>query len=433
MRFIWYTLHVGQMSTGKRSMPTKDDGTRRTSQARSRTRSSRAGGSSSRASSRSGSRTSSGSSTRSGRKAPSKGGRSSGASGSSYPWEGLLDKLPVQIPPIAVPIAAAVIVLFILFAFIVPSCAGSNGASSSSAAVESSSSEAPAEPGLVATVGTAQANAQAAVETANQIGALETTSTKVQALVKLLGEEETAKLIAQAKTNPEALWIAAHPDAYAFDGIETQYKLLKLAADEPLAVSFVRGFPAKYPMAEASSDKTLALDEKAPSSSVPETDFPHLYQWDRRWGYTTLGPTAFGLTGAGPTALAMVYQGVFVADDITPYDIGLQAQEGGYVYEDGETANEMFGAIAPSLGFNCTEMDPDGSTMVSEVSSGHPIIVNLGPGTFTASDHFIVLTDVTDDGRLVVNDPNSAVRSAQTWDPDLVASEAYTMFVFTRS
>ena len=359
----------------------------------------------------------------------------------------LLGRLPQGPAGIAIAVVAIVVVLFLVFGVLVPSCSrtpetaqttvssttASTASSESAASASGESQGAQATQGIVARVAQAKANAQAAVEAASQVGALETSNRIVEALVELLGEEEAAKLVAQARTNADALWIAAHPDAYAFDGIEIQYKILKLAADEPAAIPYVREFPAKYPMGDAVADEGLAMDVASPSSAVPTTSIPHLYQWDRRWAYTIYSSASFGLTGCGPTSLAMVYQGLNRTVDRTPHDLAVLAEERGYMSEFNGTDSMFFLDVAGELGLTCWESYPDAANIRDELSQGHPIIVNLGPGYFTTNGHFFVLAGLADDGQVIVNDPYSVVRSSQTWDADFIAAETMAMFVYAKA
>ena len=52
--------------------------------------------------------------------------------------------------------------------------------------------------------------------------------------------------------------------------------------------------------------------------------------------------------------------------------------------------------------------------MTDALEAGNPVILALGAGDFTSSGHYIVLTDYQD-GQFYVNDPNSRIRSEQTW------------------
>ena len=342
---------------------------------------------------------------------------------------GLLGKLPSFAVPAGIAVLVVIVLLVLVFAVLVPSCSKSGDDSQAS----TNSSQAAATSGIVHTVGQAARAKRTEVETANQVGSLETSNPKVEALVSLLGEEEAAKLIAQAKTNPDALWIAAHPDEYAFDGIEIQYKILKLAADEPASIPYVREFPSKYPMNDAVTDRELAMDVASPSDKVPTTNVPHLYQWDRRWGYTIYSSASFGMTGCGPTSLAMIYQGLNKTVDKTPHDIAVMAEERGFMSEFNGTDSTFFLEAAEELGLDCWESYPDAANITDELGKGNVIIANLAPGYFTANGHFFVLAGLDKDGKVIVNDPYSVVRSSQTWDADFIANETMAMFVYSKA
>ena len=366
--------------------------------------------------------------------------------------------LPASIPPIALPIAAAVIVLLLLLFLVIPRCShapeqqaasDSNAASSqaaasataasagseasSSAASQTSTATTTQTSSIFFTVGMAIDEAKQSVQSAGQVESLDQTSSNQGALVTLLGDETAAKLLAQAKTNVDALWIAAHPAEYGIDGVEVQYKILKLAADEPASLDYVRDFPSSYPASQVNEDKSLAMSTSSPSSSVPDTNIPHLYQWDRRWGYTTYSGAAFGLTGCGPTSLAMVYQGLTGSKDKSPYDMGKLANERGYMSEYEGTEGTFFTETAKDLGLACDELYPETETLKSALEHGQTVILNLAPGYFTMTGHYIVVTDLTSDGKAIINDPYSVERASQTWDLALLTSQSYAMYGYSKA
>ena len=47
----------------------------------------------------------------------------------------------------------------------------------------------------------------------------------------------------------------------------------------------------------------------------------------------------------------------------------------------------------------------------------------MKPGDFTETGHFIVLRGITQDGKLLVNDPNNISRSEKEWDMDTVLKQ----------
>lgn len=238
-------------------------------------------------------------------------------------------------------------------------------------------------------------------------------------LKAVLGDELAAQLVQAAETSDDVAWIAAHPDAYAGDGEAVQHKLLKLAAVEPEAVPFVRTFPDAYP-----AESALGTDDPASG------EVPRLYQWDSRWGSTVYSSTAFALTGCCPTSLSMVYQGLTGKGDLSPYDMGKRASDGGYETAfDGTDATFLVNEAA-SLGLSCEALAADADSVRSALEGGAVLICNVGPGDFTDNGHFFVITGIDDEGNLAINDPYSAERSNRAWDVDTVLGQTIGLWAY---
>lgn len=68
----------------------------------------------------------------------------------------------------------------------------------------------------------------------------------------------------------------------------------------------------------------------------------------------------------------------------------------------------IFPAVAELYGLRCEDVPLEG--IPSLLRSGVPVIVSCSKGIFTNGGHFIVLTGITRDGRLYVNDPTYSHR-----------------------
>jgi hypothetical protein len=55
----------------------------------------------------------------------------------------------------------------------------------------------------------------------------------------------------------------------------------------------------------------------------------------------------------------------------------------------------------------------------------------MGPGDFTTTGHFIVLTGVNADGSITVNDPNSRENSRTDWDLQTIMSQTRNLWSYT--
>lgn len=178
---------------------------------------------------------------------------------------------------------------------------------------------------------------------------------------------------------------------------------------------------------EKNKDKHEAIDI---SKEVRDGEIPLFLQWDERWGYETYGDDYMAVTGCGPTALSMVYTGLTGDTSLNPYEMAKLAQNNGYyVNGSGSSWNMMLG-LASQIGLDANEISLDENSIKKELSAGNPIICIMGPGDFTTSGHFIVLTGITDDGKVQVNDPNSVKNSQKTWELERIMSQMRDLWVY---
>lgn len=84
---------------------------------------------------------------------------------------------------------------------------------------------------------------------------------------------------------------------------------------------------------------------------------------------------------------------------------------------------------AGSMGLNVKEISLDEERMIENLLAGNPIICIMGPGDFTDSGHFIVLTGYKDGG-FTVNDPNSYRNSGKIWTFDELRHQVRGLWVY---
>ncbi len=155
---------------------------------------------------------------------------------------------------------------------------------------------------------------------------------------------------------------------------------------------------------------------------------PLFLQWDQRWGYTRYGSDVMGITGCGPTCLAMA--GYYLTGDerFTPSAVADFAQKNGY-YERGYGSSwTLISQGGVELGLEVTELPLVKQRMVEHLEAGNPIICAMGPGYFTQTGHYIVLTGV-EDGAFRVNDPNSRANSSRLWRYEDIESQIRNIWV----
>ena len=215
-----------------------------------------------------------------------------------------------------------------------------------------------------------------------------------------------------AREEPRARDILSHLEDYP-------QELLELAVRNPETVDFVADYPQEK--------------DRAPAETVEEVErgtIPLLLQWDPRWGCAQYGDGPMALNGCGPTALSMVICGLTGDRTATPYAVAQYAQEMGYYVDGVGTSWELMSAGGTHFGVAARELPLSQSVMENALAAGEPIICSVGPGDFTTSGHFIVLSGL-EDGKFQVRDPNRHSTSEKLWDYDTLAGQITNLWAFS--
>lgn len=163
------------------------------------------------------------------------------------------------------------------------------------------------------------------------------------------------------------------------------------------------------------------LKQYPPGSSK----LPYFNQLDKRWGNLSYGSGTIKGSGCGPTSLAMVLAGLTGRSDINPKTMADWSLKNGHRAEGAGSYWSLMSSGGKAFGLDVSTVSrKDPNSIMKALSEGNPIIVSMGKGHFTQGGHFIVLTGVTADGRITVQDPASQKRSNQTWDLGLIMNES---------
>ncbi|MDY4129514.1 C39 family peptidase, partial [Peptostreptococcus porci] len=161
-----------------------------------------------------------------------------------------------------------------------------------------------------------------------------------------------------------------------------------------------------------------ALSSNISSSYYVDGSVPLFLQWDRRWGYRQYGKEMIGLSGCGPTSLAMVIRHFDSSSGVNPYDVAKYSQESGYVSDDNYTSWSLFEKGLSKYGLTSKDIVPVEAKMKKALDDGQILIVSVNPGIFTERGHIIVIKGYNKNGDFLINDPNSIVNTNKSWSFD---------------
>ena len=213
--------------------------------------------------------------------------------------------------------------------------------------------------------------------------------------------------------------IRARESLRRIDDQEIRAAFTELAEKNPEAEAYITGFTGV-------TDYNLDLDL---SGELVPGEIPYLTQWDSRWGYCRYGSGLVGYTGCGPTALAMVAMGVTGDGSLHPAFMADFAIQNGYCVTGNGTAWTLFSEGAEKLGLAAKELPLWEDTMRAELAAGRPIICIMGPGDFTETGHYIVLTGCNPEG-FDVYDPFRP-SNCKVWDYDTLSPQIRNLWSYS--
>lgn len=189
-------------------------------------------------------------------------------------------------------------------------------------------------------------------------------------------------------------------------------ELILLLSRNPETRDFVYYYP----------DREEFLKSSDISAELASDEVPLFLQWDMRWGYKKYGSSVAGVTGCGPICLSMAAVHLLKDPKYSPDKIIDFALENGYCSKGSGSEWSLISEGGEKLGLSVTELPLSESKIKTALKNGHPVILIMGPGDFTSTGHFIVLTGVKD-GKFTVNDPNSIENSGKLWSYETIAGQ----------
>ena len=200
--------------------------------------------------------------------------------------------------------------------------------------------------------------------------------------------------------------IAAFASQNGLTAQDYPQEIVALLERNPETEDFVLNYPLEHGKPH---DGALTEEETAASA-------PLFLQWDKRWGYLDYGGSVVVLSGCGPVCLSMAgYSLTRDEDTFRPDKVVQFALDHGYCVPGNGSKWTLISEGGEELGLDVTELPLDENRMVRALEAGQLIICIMGPGVFTTTGHYIVLTGV-EDGKFQVNDPNSRENSQKLWD-----------------
>jgi hypothetical protein len=186
-------------------------------------------------------------------------------------------------------------------------------------------------------------------------------------------------------------------------------------------------------------ENLLSNNQVAPSIGLPARNYEapknggnnkvvyYSQSGNQPWSSMKFGGGTISSSGCSVTCIAMVlsYES---SSSILPSDVVQKIasnNNGNYnrFYVSAGQSWDIFPSVARYYGYNCHSLSE--KSVKTMLASGHPVIASCKPGEFTQGGHFIVLTGITEDGKVTVNDPNfsHAGKSSKHYDFESISKQ----------
>lgn len=150
-------------------------------------------------------------------------------------------------------------------------------------------------------------------------------------------------------------------------------------------------------------------------------------QSDSRWAnYPYGGSDPLAVYGCGPTVMAMLVTS-FTEHTIQPPDMAAWAAANHYWSSGYGTRHEFILEGAAAFGLQAESFQNlTAEGVMSELKNGHILVALMGPGHFSDSGHFIIITEDWSGSQVRVADPARLERTQAAWDVQLILDELLT-------
>ena len=158
---------------------------------------------------------------------------------------------------------------------------------------------------------------------------------------------------------------------------------------------------------------------------------PMLFQGD--YGQTILyyngEAKSVASSGCGATSVSMVIAYLTGNVEQNPYLLFCKAVDDGRYHGNG-LSHDALVWLAKSYGVKCRWISNSADAVLEALAEGKPVIAHMGEGIFTSKGHYIVLRGVTEDGKILVNDPNSRSNCHKAFPLETILAQTRTSASF---
>ncbi|MFO0971757.1 MAG: phage tail tip lysozyme [Candidatus Saccharimonadales bacterium] len=193
-------------------------------------------------------------------------------------------------------------------------------------------------------------------------------------------------------------------------------------------IQYAKDFYALYAQSSTSSSSPVSVSSgdcsditgDGQDTKYTSDGFIIYSQTDPAWKDKPYGSSTIGISGCGPSAMAMIITAL-IGEKVTPVETAAYAaQKDLYVAGEGSSWN-IGPVLAEHWGLKAVNIGVDPAKIEATLKAGG-LVITAGQGAkpFTSGGHFLVIRGITADGKYKVGDSGHADTSDRDWDADQI-------------
>ncbi|MFO0920761.1 MAG: phage tail tip lysozyme [Candidatus Saccharimonadales bacterium] len=162
-------------------------------------------------------------------------------------------------------------------------------------------------------------------------------------------------------------------------------------------------------------------------------EFVFYSQYDPAWKDKPYSTSTIGVSGCGPSAMAMIIS-TLTGQNITPVETSAYAASQG-IYVEGAGSSWLVGKVlAEHWGLKAEPLSRDFGQIAQALQQGKYVITpGAGPKPFSSGGHFIVIRSLTPSGKFLVGDSGHKDTNDKEWDPQQILGSMRTGGIYAIS
>ena len=158
---------------------------------------------------------------------------------------------------------------------------------------------------------------------------------------------------------------------------------------------------------------------------------PMLFQGDYKQVilYYDGTPRSVSTSGCGATSVSMIVAYLTGNTEQNPYLLFCEAVDENRYHGSG-LSHGTLQWLADKHGVSSKWISNSAEAVLQALNEGKPVIAHMGEGIFTTCGHYIVLRGVTEDGKILLNDPNSRSNCGKAFPIETILAQTRTSDAF---